>query len=296
MQQFVDKFRANANRAKMVQSRIKALSKMENVAEILADPSLTFNFPSPEPLSAPILQLTDVTFGYPGRDPLFRQVNLGIDMTSRVSLVGPNGVGKSTLLKVILGDLEATSGHVSRSSRLRMGRFSQHHVDQLELDLTPLEAFAKQYPNAKPLEIRSHLGKMGLGGNLALQKMRTLSGGQKSRVAFAQIMWQEPHVLLLDEPTNHLDLDAVEALIMAIMDFDGGVLVISHDEHLVSSICEELWVAEPGRVSIFRGPFADYRKQQLALAKRQGLQPLQPNGASAKKAAAVTSAAGGAKR
>jgi len=280
----------------MVQSRVKALAKMENVAEILADPSLTFNFPSPEPLSTPILALNDVSFGYPGRPPLFKQVNLGLDMNSRVSLVGPNGVGKSTLLKVILGELEASAGHVSTNGRLRMGRFSQHHVDQLDLDRTPLEAFQLAYPNVKPVEIRAHLGSMGLGGNLALQKMRTLSGGQKSRVAFAQIMWQNPHVLLLDEPTNHLDLDAVEALIMAILNFDGGVLVISHDEHLVSSICEELWVAEPGRVYVYKAPFAEYRKQQLALAKKHGLQPLQPNGAPPAKGAGQPSGAPGSNR
>ena len=185
--------------------------------------------------------------------------------------------GKSTLLKIILGDLEATTGNVSRAGRCRMGRFSQHHVDQLDLSLTALESFQKQYPNAKPLEIRAHLGGMGLGGNTALQKMSTLSGGQKSRVAFAQIMWQKPHLLLLDEPTNHLDLDAVEALIHALLNFDGGLLVISHDEHLVASICEELWVASPGKVGIFKqGDFAEYRRQQLKLTKKGVLPPMRP--------------------
>ena len=157
-----------------------------------------------------------------------------------------------------------------------MGRFTQHHIDQLDLSLTALESMQKQYPLAKPLEIRAHLGSMGLGGNTALQKMSTLSGGQKSRVAFAQIMWEKPHLLMLDEPTNHLDLDAVEALIHAIINFDGGVLVISHDEHLVSSICGELWVAEPGKVSIFKDSFAEYRRQQLKLTKRGVLPPMRP--------------------
>ena len=203
--------------------------------------------------------------------PLISKVSLGLDMTSRVALVGPNGVGKSTLLKVVMGDLEPTVGGVTRHGRLRMGRFTQHHVDQLDLSLTALEAFQKAYPNAKPLEIRAHLGGMGLGGNTALQKMSTLSGGQKSRVAFAQIMWQRPHLLLLDEPTNHLDLDAVEALIHALVECSCGLLVISHDAHLVSSICEELWVAEPGKVSIFKGEFETYRKQQLKLTKKMGL-------------------------
>ena len=270
MQAFVDKFRSNAKRAAMVQSRIKAIARMEVVAETLADPTLCFDFPPPEPLSGlPILQLADVGFNYPGQPNLFKNVNLGVDLNSRVALVGPNGIGKSTLLKLVLGDLEPVAGAVHRHGKLRLGRFSQHHVDQLDLSLTALEHFSRCWPQAKPLEIRAHLGTMGMGGNLSLQKMSTLSGGQKSRVAFAQIMWQKPHLLLLDEPTNHLDLDAVEALIQALLSFDGGLLVVSHDEHLVSSICEELWVAEPGKVSIFRNPdtsrpaFEAYRKLQL---------------------------------
>ena len=214
MQAFVDKFRSNAKRAAMVQSRIKAIARMEVVAETLADPTLCFDFPPPEPLSGlPILQLADVGFNYPGQPNLFKNVNLGVDLNSRVALVGPNGIGKSTLLKLVLGDLEPVAGAVHRHGKLRLGRFSQHHVDQLDLSLTALEHFSRCWPQAKPLEIRAHLGTMGMGGNLSLQKMSTLSGGQKSRVAFAQIMWQKPHLLLLDEPTNHLDLDAVEALI-----------------------------------------------------------------------------------
>ena len=269
MQAFIDRFRSSANRASMVQSRIKAMGRMECVAEILEDPSLRFAFPAPEPLSPPVLQLVDVAFHYENKPNLFTKVNLGLDMESRVALVGPNGIGKSTLLKIILGDLEQSDGSVSRAPRLRMGRFSQHHVDQLDLNLTALESFQKQYPLAKPLDIRAHLGGMGLGGNTALQKMSTLSGGQKSRVAFAQIMWQKPHLLLLDEPTNHLDLDAVEALIHALINFEGGLLVISHDQHLVESICEELWVASPGKVDIFKAPFAEYRKQQLKLLEKK---------------------------
>jgi len=266
-----------------------------------------------------VLQLIDVAGGYPGKPRLFSRVDLGLDMSSRVALVGPNGIGKSTLLKIILGELEAQAGNVTRASRLRMGRFSQHHVDQLDLNLTALESFQRRFPSAKPLEIRAHLGGMGLGDTKALQKMSTLSGGQKSRVAFAQIMWQRcaaplwtprlgevrlvarrggrmtagalrrPHLLLLDEPTNHLDLDAVEALIHAIMNFEGGVLVVSHDEHLVKSICEELWVAEPGKVSIFketRGngtPFEEYRRQQLKLTKKGlGMMPAVKPAAGAK--------------
>jgi ATP-binding cassette subfamily F protein 3 len=220
-QAFIDKFRSNAKRAAMVQSRIKALGRMEVMTEVLGDPSLQFQFQSPEPLQPPVIAITDCSFTYVhGKQNIFTTVNLGIDLESRVAVVGPNGAGKSTLLKVIFGELEPTSGEVRRSSKLRLGRFSQHHVDQLDLSLSALEAFQRAYPQATAVDIRKHLGGMGLGGNLALQPMRTLSGGQKSRAAFAQIMWQRPHVLLLDEPTNHLDLDAVEALINALNDFE----------------------------------------------------------------------------
>jgi len=262
MQAFVDKNRGNASKASMAQSRLKAMSRLEVVAAIMDDPSLHFGFPEPEPLPTPILQLVDVGFNYPGKPALFQHVELGLDMESRVALVGPNGIGKSTLLKLILGELEPSSGEVKRHGRLRMGRFTQHHVDQLDLGKSALDSFLAMYPGTPPLEIRKHLGTMGMGGPEALQKMGTLSGGQKSRIAFAQIMWQKPHVLLLDEPTNHLDLDAVEALIHALLDFKGGLLVISHDEHLVSSICGELWVAEPGRVAVYKDSFENWRERE----------------------------------
>ena len=224
MQAFIDKFRCNASRAAMVQSRIKAMGRMEAVAEILSDPSLRFSFAAPEQLSPPVLQLQDVAFAYgagdggapsepPTRPALFEHVNLGLDLRSRVALVGPNGVGKSTLLKIMEGELEPTCGAVHRSGRLRTGRFSQHHVDQLDLRLTALEWFVKLHPHAKPLEIRAHLGSMGLGGNTALQRMSTLSGGQKSRVAFAQLMWQKPHVRAAARPPARPPLWGADAAV-----------------------------------------------------------------------------------
>ncbi|KAJ1639294.1 P-loop containing nucleoside triphosphate hydrolase protein [Pavlovales sp. CCMP2436] len=267
-QAFIDRFRSNAKRASMVQSRIKSLGRMELLAEVFEDPTLQFDFPSPEPLQPPVLGMTDCSFQYPGDKPnIFTNVNLGIDLETRLAVVGPNGAGKSTLLKVILGDLEPTSGEVHRSGKLRLGRFSQHHVDQLDLSLSALEAFQKADPQASGVEVRRHLGSMGLGGNLALQPMRTLSGGQKSRAAFAQIMWQKPHILLLDEPTNHLDLDAVEALINALNNFEGGLLVVSHDEHLITNVCEQLLVVDDGKVWEHAEGFKAYRKQQLAKSR-----------------------------
>nr|XP_029144637.1 ABC transporter F family member 3-like isoform X2 [Arachis hypogaea]XP_029151346.1 ABC transporter F family member 3-like isoform X2 [Arachis hypogaea] len=232
MQSFIDKFRYNAKRASLVQSRIKALERMGHVDEIINDPDYKFEFPTPDDRPGPpIISFSDASFGYPGGPILFKNLNFGIDLDSRIAMVGPNGIGKSTILKLIAGELNPSSGTVFRS--------------------------AKGVPEQK---LRAHLGSFGVTGNLALQPMYTLSGGQKSRVAFAKITFKKPHIILLDEPSNHLDLDAVEALIQGLVMFQGGILMVSHDEHLISGSVEELWVVSEGRVTPFQGNFQDYKK------------------------------------
>ncbi|OWM85192.1 hypothetical protein CDL15_Pgr027979 [Punica granatum] len=232
MQAFIDKFRYNAKRASLVQSRIKALDRMGHVDQIVNDPDYKFEFPTPDDRPGPpIISFSDASFGYPGGPLLFKNLNFGIDLDSRIAMVGPNGIGKSTILKLIAGDLQPSSGTVFRS--------------------------AKGVPEQK---LRAHLGSFGVAGNLALQPMYTLSGGQKSRVAFAKITFKKPHIILLDEPSNHLDLDAVEALIQGLVLFQGGILMVSHDEHLISGSVEELWVVSEGRVTPFQGNFHDYKK------------------------------------
>lgn len=261
MQAFIDKFRYNAKRASLVQSRIKALDRIGFVDQIVNDPDYKFEFPTPDDRPGPpIISFSDASFGYPGGPLLFKNLNFGIDLDSRVAMVGANGIGKSTILKLISGDLQPSSGTVFRSAKVRIAVFSQHHVDGLDLSSNPLLYMMRCFPGVPEQKLRGHLGSFGVTGNLALQPMYTLSGGQKSRVAFAKITFKKPHLLLLDEPSNHLDLDAVEALIQGLMMFQGGILMVSHDEHLISGSVDELWVVSDGRVTPFHGSFQDYKK------------------------------------
>ncbi|ESW17946.1 hypothetical protein PHAVU_006G000500 [Phaseolus vulgaris] len=261
MQTFIDKFRYNAKRASLVQSRIKALDRMGHVDEIVNDPDYKFEFPTPDDRPGPpIISFSDASFGYAGGPLLFKNLNFGIDLDSRIAMVGPNGIGKSTILKLIAGELQPSSGTVFRSAKVRIAVFSQHHVDGLDLSSNPLLYMMRCYPGVPDQKLRAHLGSFGVTGNLALQPMYTLSGGQKSRVAFAKITFKKPHIILLDEPSNHLDLDAVEALIQGLVLFQGGILMVSHDEHLISGSVEELWVVSEGRVAPFHGTFHDYKK------------------------------------
>ncbi|KAI5655297.1 hypothetical protein M9H77_32484 [Catharanthus roseus] len=261
MQTFIDKFRYNAKRASLVQSRIKALERIGRVDEVINDPDYKFEFPSPDDRPGPpIISFSDASFGYPGGPILFKNLNFGIDLDSRIAMVGPNGIGKSTILKLISGELQPTSGTVFRSAKVRIAVFSQHHVDGLDLSSNPLLYMMRCFPGVPEQKLRGHLGSLGITGNLALQPMYTLSGGQKSRVAFAKITFKKPHILLLDEPSNHLDLDAVEALIQGLVLFQGGVLMVSHDEHLISGSVDQLWVVSEGRVNPFNGTFQDYKK------------------------------------
>jgi ATP-binding cassette subfamily F protein 3 len=265
MQAFIDKFRYNAKRASLVQSRIKALERMEHVDAVVSDPDYKFEFPTPEDRPGPpIISFSDASFGYPGGPILFKNLNFGIDLDSRIAMVGSNGIGKSTILKLISGDLQPTSGTVFRSPKVRMAVFSQHHVDGLDLTVNPLLYMMRCFPGVPEQKLRSHLGSFGVSGNLALQSMYTLSGGQKSRVAFAKITFKKPHIILLDEPSNHLDLDAVEALIQGLLIFQGGVLMVSHDEHLITGSVDELWAVTDGKVAPFEGTFKDYKKMLTA--------------------------------
>ncbi|KAL6633273.1 hypothetical protein ACP70R_025944 [Stipagrostis hirtigluma subsp. patula] len=261
MQAFIDKFRYNAKRASLVQSRIKALERMEHVDAVVSDPDYKFEFPTPDDRPGPpIISFSDASFGYPGGPILFKNLNFGIDLDSRIAMVGANGIGKSTILKLISGDLQPTSGTVFRSPKVRMAVFNQHHVDGLDLTVNPLLYMMRCYPGVPEQKLRAHLGSFGVSGSLALQPMYTLSGGQKSRVAFAKITFKKPHIILLDEPSNHLDLDAVEALIQGLLVFQGGVLMVSHDEHLITGSVDELWVVSEGKVTPFSGTFKDYKK------------------------------------
>ena len=253
---------------------------MENAdqeGEVSAAPSrwhdytVRFEFPEPTELPPPLLQLMDVHFKYPGRDDFgLHDINIGITMGSRIAIVGPNGAGKSTLMNLLAGDLDPTEGEQRRSNRLRIGRYAQHFVDVLQLDTHAVQYLLEKFPRAGlgAEQMRAKLGKFGLEGKHHLQPINKLSGGQKARVVFTAISLSEPHILLLDEPTNHLDMESVDALADALAEYEGGVIVISHDSRLLSSICEdversEVWIVDDGEIEFYGGDFDDYRDELI---------------------------------
>ncbi|XP_002517527.2 ABC transporter F family member 4 [Ricinus communis] len=235
------------------------------------DYSVEFHFPEPTELTPPLLQLIEVSFSYPNREDFrLSNVDVGIDMGTRVAIVGPNGAGKSTLLNLLAGDLVPTEGEVRRSQKLRIGRYSQHFVDLLTMDETPVQYLLRLHPDQEGLSkqeaVRAKLGKFGLPSHNHLTPIAKLSGGQKARVVFTSISMSKPHILMLDEPTNHLDMQSIDALADALDEFTGGVVLVSHDSRLISRVCEdeersEIWVVENGTVMNFPGTFEEYKEE-----------------------------------
>jgi ATP-binding cassette, subfamily F, member 3 len=199
-------------------------------------------FPNPEPMNPPLMRLDEASIGYTSSLNILEKVNINIDLDTRIALIGPNGAGKSTLVKALLGELELNDGKRFIHNRLRIGIFTQHHMDSLDLKMSALEQMIDRFPGVKAEEFRFHLGAFGISNNLALSPMYLLSGGQKSRVSFAIITWEKPHILMLDEPTNHLDFDSINALIVALHNFEGGLVVVSHDEYFLNALCDRLFV------------------------------------------------------
>ncbi|GMH15944.1 hypothetical protein Nepgr_017785 [Nepenthes gracilis] len=259
-------------------SRNKAKGKVNDDDEPLQeaprkwrDYTVEFHFPEPTELTPPLLQLIEVSFSYPNREDFkLSNVDVGIDMGTRVAIIGPNGAGKSTLLNLLAGDLFPTEGEVRRSQKLRIGRYSQHFVDLLTMEETPVQYLLRLYPDQEGLSkqeaVRAKLGKFGLPSHNHLTPIAKLSGGQKSRVVFTSISMSKPHILLLDEPTNHLDMQSIDALADALDEFTGGVVLVSHDSRLISRVCEDeersqIWVVEGGTVRTFPGTFEDYKEE-----------------------------------
>ncbi|KAJ7785647.1 P-loop containing nucleoside triphosphate hydrolase protein [Mycena metata] len=259
LQAFIDRWRYNANRAAQAQSKIKILEKLPDLQPPEVEETEQFKFPETEKISPPLLQMNEVTFGYTSDKIILKDVNIDVGLESRIAIVGANGAGKSTLIKVLTGELNPMAGHVTRNGRLRVGYFAQHHVDSLIPTMSPVQFLASKFPGKSEQEYRQHLGNFQISGMTGLQTIGTLSGGQKSRVAFAVLSLQQPHILLLDEPTNHLDIEGLDALMLALEKWNGGVIIISHDERFITTVAKELWVCGDGTVFKFKGDVQSYK-------------------------------------
>ncbi|KIK04300.1 hypothetical protein K443DRAFT_676057 [Laccaria amethystina LaAM-08-1] len=259
LQAFIDRWRYNANRAAQAQMKIKILEKLPDLEPPEEEETEQFKFPETDKISPPLLQMSEVTFGYTPDKLILKGINIDVGLDSRIAIVGANGAGKSTLIKILTGELRPMAGHVNRNGRLRVGYFAQHHVDTLISTMTPVQFLASKFPGKSEQEYRGHLGNFQISGMTGLQLIGTLSGGQKSRVAFAVLSLQQPHVLLLDEPTNHLDIEGLDALMAALGKWNGGVIIISHDERFITQVAKELWVCGDGTVKKFKGDVQSYK-------------------------------------
>jgi len=263
MQSYIDRFRYKANKAKQAQSRIKALEKMEQLLPAHVDSQFSFSFRKPDALPMPLLTLEKVSAGYRANDEellILEQIKLNLFPGSRIGLLGRNGAGKSTLIKLLSDQLIPFSGKLEINPAAKIGYFAQHQLEFLRLEDTPLEHLARIAPEEKELPLRNFLGRFGFQGDKALEKVAPFSGGEKARLVLALLVWQKPNLLLLDEPTNHLDLDMRHALTMALQEFEGAMVVVSHDRHLLRTTTDELYLVHDKKVELFKGDLDDYHK------------------------------------
>ena len=267
MQAFVDRFRYSAAKAKQAQSRLKMIERMEPIAEAMVDQSINFDFPQPELLSPPIISIESGVAGYGEDIKILSDLDLRIDMDDRIGLLGANGNGKSTLIKILGDRLKLMSGSLRKSSKLKVGFFAQHQVDELTLGDTAFEHMLKLMPMEPETRIRAHLGRFGFQGRKADTKAGELSGGEKARLVLSIMSRNAPHLLLLDEPTNHLDVDSREALVQSINSYEGAVVLVSHDVHLLETTCDRLWLVDDGTVRVYDGDLEEYK--QLLLEKKR---------------------------
>jgi ATP-binding cassette subfamily F protein 3 len=258
IQSFIDRFRYKASKARQAQARIKALARLPQIDNVIEDAPTRFAFPEPSRIAPPILVLDHVDAGYDGVAVL-RDLSLTIDMDDRIALLGANGNGKSTLAKLLAGRLDPLSGELRRGPKLKVGYFAQHQTDELIIDENPVDHMARVMPRATATVARSRLAGFGLDAARAETRVANLSGGEKARLLLALATRDAPQLLILDEPTNHLDIDAREALVKALADFEGAVLLITHDPHLVELVADRLWLVADGSVRPFDGDLDDYR-------------------------------------
>ncbi len=269
LQAFVDRFKAKASKAKQAQSRVKALEKMQAIQIPPEERVAPIVFPECEEMSPPVLVFDDVTTGY-GDHVVLSKLNMRIDPDDRIALLGKNGNGKSTFAKLISQRLKAMSGSVVRSPKLRIGYFAQHQVDELDMDGTPFSHMQKKMPDAIESKVRARCGYFGFGVDKVFTKISALSGGEKARLLLALAAFDAPHIMVLDEPTNHLDIEARAALIEAIAAYDGAVILVSHDRHLIETSADQLWLVADGRVGPFEGDLDEYEDYVLGRKGKPG--------------------------
>jgi len=284
IQSYVDRFRAKATKARQAQSRLKALERMERIAPAHIDSPFHFRFREPLKLPTPLLSLDEVAAGYTDK-PIISGVKLNLQPGDRIGLLGHNGAGKSTLIKLIAGELTPLTGVLTPAQDLRIGYFAQHQLEQLDPQASPVLHLQRLDAKAGEQELRNYLGGFGFNNDMALSPVAPFSGGEKARLVLALLVYQRPNLLLLDEPTNHLDLEMRHALAMALQDFAGALVVVSHDRHLLRSVTDTLLLVDSGRVSEFDGDLDDYRnwlgEQQREAGEKKG--PDAENSAAARK-------------
>ncbi len=260
MEDFVRRFRAKATKAKQAQSRIKALERLVRVAPVQTeDGHFQLQIDAPERSPDVLLRVKDISFGYDTKNLLFQRINLVLQAGARIALLGPNGAGKSTFIKLLTGEIKPTTGCLEIAPDIRIGYFAQHQLENLDKAATPLQQLQQLAPKETELTLRNFLGRFGLAGNSEDRPVSSFSGGEKSRLALALLAWQKPHLLLLDEPTNHLDLDMRDALTLALEEYAGAVVLVSHDRSLIRAVADELWLIANGEAGLFDGDLDDYR-------------------------------------
>ena len=287
LQDYIARNSARASTAKQAQSRAKALARMEPVMAMIEDPSLSFDFPSPDELKPPLVTLDMASVGYVPGKPILERLNLRLDPDDRIALLGRNGNGKTTLARLLAAQLPAMEGAINASGKMRVGYFTQYQVEELDGADTPLEHMTRQMKGATPGAVRGQLGRFGFSGAKATTEVAKLSGGERARLALALITRDAPHMLILDEPTNHLDVDAREALVQALNAYDGAVVIVSHDRHMIELVADRLVLVDGGRAEEFGGSLDDYTDMILGKNQPKGPEPAKSNKKEDRKAAAA---------
>nr|CAB3462044.1 unnamed protein product [Digitaria exilis] len=263
MKEYIARFgHGSAKLARQAQSKEKTLAKMERgglTEKVVRDKTLVFRFTDVGKLPPPVLQFVEVKFGYTPDNLIYKSLDFGVDLDSRIALVGPNGAGKSTLLKLMTGDLTPLDGMVRRHNHLRIAQYHQHLAEKLDMDMSALAYMMKEYPGTEEEKMRSAVGRFGLSGKAQVMPMKNLSDGQRSRVIFAWLAYRQPQMLLLDEPTNHLDIETIDSLAEALNEWDGGLVLVSHDFRLINQVAQEIWVCENQAVTRWEGDIMDFK-------------------------------------